>query len=115
MKILEKSEDFEKLIQQESALIILIGSHACAPCGAISQKIQYWRQTHAQVSFLYVPIERFAGDCSQIGIFSVPAVLVYLSGKLYLRESGIFSIAEVLGKTEYYLHMMESGYSVPCI
>lgn len=47
--------------------------------------------------------------CTQMGIFSAPAVAVYMDGVLVARESGYFSLDDVLGRLEWYMEMRTSG------
>ena len=108
MIILQNADDFKAYVDQAPVLLIEIGSKTCAPCGAIQNRIELWHQAHPESQYLYIPVEQFRNLCAQLGIFSVPVVLVYVQGKLTLRECGFFGLNELLSKVEYYLHILQN-------
>ncbi len=86
--------------------ILQIGSAACTPCTAIRQRIERWIDDHPMVSYRYISIDDHPVTAAQYGIFSVPAVLVFVEGSLTIKESGYFSLDDVLVRTERYLSFL---------
>ena len=109
MTILQYSEDFEKQIRAHPVLLVQFGSHTCSPCGAIQERIEYWRSQHSSAQFLYIPVEQFPELCGQLGVHAVPTVRVYINGQLSIQESGIFSINDILSKTNKYYNMLTAS------
>ena len=83
------------------------GSDTCAPCAAIRQKLEKWQQDHPEVTYRYLPIEEYLEEAAQKGILSVPTVIVTIDGAETARESGYFSLDELLFRLEQYMKMTE--------
>ena len=107
MIILQKEDQFSVFHNSHPLLIVQFGAQTCAPCGAIQDKIEYWRSRHAGTEFLYVPTDHFMNLCGQMGVHSVPTVWVYVQGKITLQESGIFSVDDLLSKVGRYHEMLQ--------
>ncbi len=99
-------EDIHTLIHQNSLVILQFGSETCMPCHAIHQRIDCWQKKYPDVLTRYVSIEEYPERTAQLAVFSVPAVLVYAEGHEALRETGYFSLDEILEKTERYIQLM---------
>lgn len=102
MKEYDSSYTLQEKIEQDGILIVQFGSASCQPCAALWQRISLWQEAHGDVEALYVSIERYPQLAAQNGIFTVPAVLVYVKGRLTLRESGCFSLELLLRQAERY-------------
>lgn len=89
--------------------IVQFGSSACAPCFAIRNKLDKWVAQHKGVDSVYISVEDFPEVAAQEGVFAVPAVFVIADGRLTLRESGCFSLDELLARCEQYFSMLHSA------
>lgn len=105
----ELQEPLDELIAVAPTLILQFGDEACAPCHAIRYKLEKWLEGQAKVTARYIDIRKNLALCTQMGIFSAPAVVVYMDGILVARESGYFSLDDVLGRLEWYMEMRTSG------
>ena len=101
-----KGELSEKL-RTARLLVVQFGAASCTPCTAIRQKLDSWLDEYGQAEGLYVPIDEFPEAAAEQGIFTVPAVLVFAEGRLTVRESGCFSLEDVLRRAERYRKLME--------
>ena len=90
----------EGALKESPFVLIEIGSGQCMPCKAIKEKIERWLIMHKEVQFYYISIEDDPALCSQMGIFTVPALLLYGEGKLIQQKAGYFSLTEVFDKIE---------------
>jgi len=106
MKVLGKNENIAAVISSGSIVILQFGSESCAPCYAIKDRIDRWNEEHPKVSARYISLEERPEAAAEYSIFSVPAVLVFADGKLTVRESGVFSLDEILKRTERYMELM---------
>lgn len=57
--------------------------------------------------YRYLPIEEYLKEAAQKGILSVPTVIVTIDGAETARESGYFSLDELLVRLEQYMKMTE--------
>ena len=100
MEELKCEAELEEWIRRWEIVIVEVGSGGCGPCGAIRGKLEKWLEERPEAAGIYVPIEEFPALTAQAGIFSVPAVLVYVLGQLTLRERGYFSLEQMLRKLD---------------
>lgn len=87
-------------------VILEVASRTCAPCIRIRQKIDEWLKNYAAVSAAYLEIESVPEAGGELQIFTAPAVLVYIDGKLCIKQAGYFSLDEVFRQIERYLSLM---------
>ena len=107
MKVL--SEDIEVLVQETPVLLLQFGDDSCGPCHAIRYKLDRWLEDHGEVLARYVNIGEHLALCSQMGVFSVPTIIVYMDGQVAAKESGYFSLDALLERVERYLEMCGYG------
>ncbi|MCR4746511.1 MAG: thioredoxin family protein [Lachnospiraceae bacterium] len=106
MKNLEIDEKIDELIAEKEIVIFQFGTETCAPCSAIKQKIDHWIENHKEIKSRYVSIEKFPEIAAEYGIFSAPTIVVFISGKLSIRESGYFSLDDIFKRIERYVEMI---------
>ena len=107
MNTLEHAEAYSTLIHSSTMLLVQFGSHTCAPCTAIMQKIDSWCAEHPLCRSLYVPVEQFRELAAGESVFSVPTILVYIEGRVTIRESGYFSLEEIFNRMERYIALLQ--------
>ena len=107
MDIIENQQALEAAMKREKLLILQFGAESCAPCSAIKNRIQSWNLIHPGVRFCYLPTEKLPGVSAQMGVFTVPTVFVYVQGKLSIRQSGYFSLDQILQQAEKYEDLLE--------
>lgn len=109
MQIYTKELNFRQPDKNFPVLIVQFGSEKCMPCFAIKNKIDNWIETHSNVKGIYVPIEDFPEAAANEGIFSVPTILVFVEGMVTIRESGYFSLEDILSKIERYIDFLKDS------
>jgi len=107
MENLSKEESLDALINDSVVMILQFGAVTCAPCKSIKQRIDLWSADHKSVKSRYIDIEEFPIIAEEHGIYSAPAILVFVEGKLTVRKAGYFSLDEVFMQIERYLGMLE--------
>lgn len=100
-------ENLIDLISSSSVLILLVGDESCGPCHALRFKIDEWGSLHAGVTARYIPLRENLELCAQMGIMSVPTVIVYMDGRVVEQKSGYFSLDEILTRLERYLEIRD--------
>ena len=93
----------EDIAMKERVAIFLFGSATCGPCVSVKKKLQLYSKEHKDVPIYYVSTDKFQRMAAQMDIFSIPTILVYVEGKLLVRESQVFSLTEILEKVGQYL------------
>lgn len=106
MENLKSKEELFELIETKRILIALFGSVGCYPCIAIRNKLSLWLESHPNAFAVYLPIENFEALTAELGVFSSPTIFAYTDGKLSIRESGYFSLDEIICRLERYESLM---------
>ena len=61
---------------------------------------------HRAVTYRYVDLTRDRAFAAQLGIFTVPALILYVRGREAIRSCGVFSLEEFLRRTERYASLL---------
>ena len=107
METIKDLDSLYEILSQGGIVIVEAGSGTCNPCAAIKERLSLWLRDHKEIKGFYVPIEEFPEIGAKEGIFSAPAVLVYVNGKAAIRESGYFSLDALLEKTLRYENFLK--------
>ena len=102
MKQLEQADELRNLIESSPILAVQFGTKTCGPCAAIRSKLDDWSRDRETVRYIYVSVEDFPELAAAESVFTVPALLVYVEGRLTIRETGCFSLLDVLNRIERY-------------
>ena len=102
-RIIQIMTEYQRIKEQETVRVFLVGSQDGAPCKALEEKITIWSVTHPQVFTSYVSIENNISLAVQKNILGSPAILVFVEGKEAIRKIGHFNLEEVFTALERYL------------
>lgn len=109
MEIIENQDALQNILRDRRIVVVQFGSGRCAPCKALQNKISLWNREHPAVTHVYVSVDDLRELSAQMGVFTVPAILVYADGRLTIRQSGYFSLEQILDQTEKYERMLTDG------
>ena len=92
------SSDFKKLVLDNLGLV-LVDFHAawCGPCQMISPIIDEISQSHPDISIVKIDVDQFGDIAMNYQISSIPALLIFQSGKLKNSLIGFHQKSELLG------------------
>ena len=102
-------EPLGDLIRSEPVLLVQFGDMSCAPCQAIRQRLDAWLMEHPEMTARYAEISDHLPECAQLGIFSVPVLILYMDGAETVRVSGWFSLESFLKRAERLLSLRADG------
>ena len=106
MITIQSHSEFTKTIHKYPIVIAQFGSESCSPCSALKQRIQIWNAGHPNVHHIYVTVDDQPKLCAQMGIFTVPSIIVYVEEKVTIRQSGYFSLDQMLDQIEKYEQLL---------
>ncbi len=104
---LSHEEDLPALLSQSKILLLQFGTRTCAPCEAIKQRIDQWLVSYPEIVTRYISIEDFPRLAAEYGVFSAPTLLVFVFEQLTIRESGYFSLEDVLQRLRRYIELTQ--------
>lgn len=84
---ISSAEELERLKSAHRALVVYFRGNNCPVCSALLPGLnRVLQQKFPLISLALVDTEKCPELAARLSIFSVPAVLVYLDGKLFFRE-----------------------------
>ena len=108
MEIIRDYEALQQAIRSNQITVVQFGSAKCAPCSALQNKLIGWNRTHPAVCHVYVSVDEQKRLSAQMEVFTVPAVFVYVQGRLTIRSSGWFSLEEIFDRIEQVEQLLAS-------
>lgn len=82
--------------------VILFTGENCGICHVLEQKFKETQQQSQLFDFQAISIQKHPDTAASCGIYSIPAVLVYVNGRLTIRRAGVFSFQEILNEIRRY-------------
>ncbi len=101
--VLENEWNIDEILAQNTYVILQIGTETCMPCHALTKRLKEWGKDYPQVCIIYISMETYVKETAQMNIMSVPTILTYIEGKLFQRESGYFSLNQILARFEKFI------------
>lgn len=100
-------EDLEQFIGSHEGVMIYFSGENCGVCDALKPKIKEVIETNfPRIEQVYIKTQENIEIASQVGVFSVPTIIIYLDGKEFLREGRNVSIVEFAAKLSRPYNMM---------
>ena len=88
-------------LKAEGAVMILFGGEHCAVCRSLQPQLESMLATRfPSMAAVYVDCEKTPAICAQHHVFTLPAVSVYIEGKLTIEAARAFSLTELMRRTE---------------
>ncbi len=109
MKHLLDGQKLDDIVQEKPIVVIEIGSICCCACSAISQKLETHFKEDEDVVCYSVSLEAQPEIAANMGIYSAPAVLVYVEGQLTIREAGVMSVEDIFARIARYEELLGSA------
>ncbi len=95
MNILEKTEDFEKLIKEGNVIVDFFATW-CGPCKMLSPVLDEVCVKNTDIKIVKVDIDLFEELTRSHGVMSVPTLEIYKDGQLVRKEIGYHDIDTIL-------------------
>jgi thiol-disulfide isomerase/thioredoxin len=93
--------DLLEQLKTDGAVIILFGGEHCAVCRSLRPQLEsILASRFPSMTAAYIDCEKSPAICAQHHVFALPAVNVYIEGKLNIEEARAFSLTELLRRME---------------
>ncbi len=84
-------------ISTEGAVTVLFGSPHCSVCGSIRPELTAMlSRSFPEMRSVYVDCDTSPEICAQYRVFSLPAIKVYICGRLVVEEARVFSMVQLM-------------------
>ena len=105
--ILKSVEEFENIKNSQKAFVLYITDGTCNVGENIAPKLENLIADHFSKLKLYYSYTNNTPEiAAQLSIFTVPTLLVYFDGKLYIQKSRTFSLQELATEIERYYNLL---------
>lgn len=85
-----------EISKSKGALFILFGGEHCNVCRTLRPQLSSLLEQHfPQMRCVYIDCELSPQICAQYGVFSLPAVKVYIEGMLVIEDARVFSLTSL--------------------
>lgn len=88
MKNLETNDNFKEIVANTPILFVDFYADFCGPCKALTPILQEISQEMPHVTFLKVDTDEHGDIATEIGIRSIPFLIIYKDGKEVERTIG---------------------------
>jgi len=105
--ILNSIANFEQVKKTEKAFVLYITDGTCNVGESVTPKLEKLiTEQFPKLSIYYTYTSQTPKLPAQLSVFTVPTVLVFFEGKLYIQKSRSFSLEELRQEIDRYYKMM---------
>lgn len=102
-------ETINELLGRETGVLLYFSTKSCNVCKALKPKIkEKFEENFPDIKMEYIDCEESPEISAQFSVFSVPAILVFLQGKEFARESRNLSVDILVEKIRRPYEIMKS-------
>ena len=102
-------EAIEQRLHAELAVALYFSAPTCNVCHALKPKLlEAFKTNFSQMQVISIDISETPEIAAHFSVFSIPALLVYLDGKEFLRKSRHMSVDQVVQEIKRPYDMMIS-------
>ena len=106
MQTVQSVEALNRLARENDMLLIYFGGENCGVCSAMHPKLERMLERYPNVTAVELNIDTNPEMAAAFQIFSVPAVLLLVQGKVTVREAGILSFTTLEQKIARYQSLL---------
>ena len=100
-------DEFNKLIQEQDAVMFYFSHEACNVCKVLKPKIAEMLTEHfPKIQSAYADTRLYPDIAGQNRIFTVPTITLFFGGREYIRKSRNISITELANEIQRPYKMM---------
>ncbi|MCY6959410.1 thioredoxin family protein [Clostridium brassicae] len=99
-------EGIKNLIQDNKLVLLYISSTQCSVCHALLPKIKFILKKYPEIKLKAISIDDYTEVAGEFSVFTIPAVILYINGKEYIRKARFISIEELDRSIGRYYEIM---------
>lgn len=99
-------DEMDEFIKNNTIAMIYFASEGCSVCGVLLPKIEEMLIKFPKIKISKIQVDKFTEAAGQYSIFTLPAILVYIEGKVIIREARFISVEMLEGNIERYYDLL---------
>lgn len=108
MITIESASQIIELLRKNDMVMIYFGNPSCGVCAVILPKLESMLKRFPRIKLVHVEIQSMPELSADYGIYTSPAILLYIQGKEILREAGIISLTQLESKVARYYELFKT-------
>jgi thioredoxin 1 len=93
---MSKKNSFKNLVSSSKPVLVDFSAEWCGPCKMLHPiLVEVSKKVGDSAKIVKIDIDKNQDLASQLGVMSVPTLMLYKNGKLLWRESGVKSAAQL--------------------
>lgn len=106
-KEIKSFDEFLKLKEKEPAVLAYFSTDVCNVCKVLKPKVdELIRADFPEIKLLYIKSDQLPEVAAQNQVFAAPTILVFFTGREYIRKSRNIGISELKNEIERPYSMM---------
>lgn len=105
MQTLESFANLENMKHDSDMLLIYFGSDTCGVCRDMLPKLEAMLTRYPGIQAAKIEPEALPELAAHYQVFTIPAILLLIQGKVTIREAGIISLNRLEPRIERYYHL----------
>ena len=100
-------DELLKTIKAHKMILFYFKGSQCSACLALYPKVETMVKQYLSIKLQVIQLDTEPELAAYFNIYSVPATVLYVDGKEYIREAGIFSVQALEAKIERLLDLIK--------
>ena len=106
MKQIHSSDEMIALKEDHEMVLVYFGSPICSVCQDMKPKLEVMIASYPLIKAVNVEMRESPEVAAINGIFTAPAVILFIQGKETIREAGIISLIKLEEKIRRYYKLV---------
>jgi len=102
MNSLNSIDDIKYFIKENKFVMLYFSSDGCNVCDVILPRLEELLKKHSKVMSGHVEIQNMPSVASVFGIFTIPAIILFLEGKEILRQARYINFLDLEEKIQRF-------------
>ncbi len=107
MEDYDSLESIKQSIDSNNMVLIYFGNKTCGVCTDLKPKVEEMLKEFPKIKSIYVDVDKSNNIAVSYNFFTVPAILVFVEGKITIREAGYISVRDLSNKITRYYKLLE--------
>lgn len=109
MNLLIENEHLDKILSEQSWVMLYFSGENCNVCNSFKPKLrELIEQNFPEINLYDVPVEQSPELVGRFRMFSIPGLILFVEGKEYIREVRNISLHELDEKIKKFMKIYNS-------